>query len=286
MAGGPLGSPDNPAYLDPFTEIVAFSGLGSQFITFALNIIRSPTIDYQRGRFDLMGVDSGPVDEITGENVATQCRYVWSSRRILRRNWNGTIWTEIADQDKEPIIPAFHGRSGGDWKTLDSKKAPTVSGLPTLPQTIPLAGVVGQVGRGDFFAPQARWDDLEITGSNTFGDFMAPGGTGNYARVGSVTIRMIGLAPSGGNPSIVGVVPEGGFVSVSGNYPVVQQPLTINLGGITVTDGKNKKKQWKAFAASKRQGSPSTLGTKVPPDPGAMMILCARTTDKKIFPRG
>lgn len=271
MADGALGSPERPAYLDPFTEIVGFRGLGSQYIIVSLAISRASTLAYQQGKAERQGVDSTPISESDGLNDATQCRYIWTSQRP--KIVSGTTWV---DQSDEKPIPTLQERSDGGWST-SSKKAVKIGGLPSLPTTVSLSGVVGATGRADLFAPQVRWDDVGATGSNTFSEFQAPGG-GSFVRTGTVTIRIIGAARVAAN---LGFIPEGGFVTHSGVYPVVQQPLTISVGSITVTEGK---RQWKGFAACKVPGSRPPESALLPEGPGAMMILCAGKGNKKAFP--
>lgn len=278
----PYGTDARPAYLDPFHTIVAIEGFGSQFIAVPLRIVRAATLDFQRFKFDRQGVDSGPQDPISGLADAIQCRYIWASCRPLLGGWTGTQWTTCLD-GKEPPVPEIRVRGGGsDWRTVDEGPQPTITGLPSLPKTVALSGMLGTtpLAEAEIFAPQARWDDLTVTGSNTFADFTSPNG-GNFVKVGSVTIRIIGLAPGGAET--VGVIPEGGFVATNGIYPVVQQPLEIAVGGVTVV---SKGRTWKGFAASKRAGGRPSISALLPEDPGTMWILCASSKNKQIFPPG
>lgn len=277
----PYGTDARPAYLDPFTTIVEIGGFGAQFISIPLAIERAATLDFQRFKFERQGVDSGPQDEISGLAMALQCRYIWASRRPVLSGWTGTQWTTCED-GKEPPVPEAAARgAGSEWRPIEGPQ-PKINGLPSLPTTVGLSGVLGTtpLALAIIFAPQAHWDDPVVTGGNTFGDFTSPDG-GNFVKVGSVTIRIIGLAPGG--PETVGVIPEGGFVANDRNYPVLQQPITIAVGGVTVV---SKGGTWKGFAVSKHAGGRPSISGLLPEHPGTMHILCARTSNKQIFPPG
>lgn len=278
MADGALGSPDRPAYLDPFTEIVGISGFGSQFVVVPLAIARASTLAFQQGKVELQAADATPGNNVTDEppTIATQCRYIWQSQRPTIVS--GTLWR---DQDENPPVPTLQARSEGSWKTIKKKRL-KISGLPNLPTTVPLSGVLGTspLARADLFAPQAHWDDLPgAAGSNAFSEFPAPGG-GSWVRTGAVTIRIIGQPAGDADRRFI---PEGAYVPLGGVYTVTQQPLNISVGGITVTDGK---RTWKGFAACKVPGSRPPESPLLPESPGVMQILCAGPKNKRAFPRG
>lgn len=308
MAGDLYGSDAKPAYLDPFHTIVEVGGFGSGLLTFPLAIHRGPTISFQQGKFDRQSCDWAEehVSPDTPQDTnplshflhATQFRYIWASQRIELSGWTGTTWTTAKDADAPPIAD-FRTGGGGEWgEQLAGSNAPKITGLPSLPVTRSLNNVLGSRGvpgeSGERFSPQAEWVPVEGPAL----DERPPGGitTKAFRKVTKATIQLRGIKVtptslrflstdlrSYRTEVAIGIDVLGGPIASSGDYPSTFEPLEISLAGITVT---HKSRIYKAVGCVDVPGRRPSGTALAPREPGALYVLCARTTDRKWFPRG
>jgi hypothetical protein len=306
---GPGESIDPPWRLDPLQEIINVHWKDeAEGWIFPINIVSRASLGFhQTGRdgfqfFAPMGHEYRRNDgtglpghgSLTGmiNTYLTGFTYMWSTQTPEMEFGSFGPWIDRSANHPIPI----------GFVDVDT----VYTGLPSLPQERPVAGVqyVGTAvvsgANSTNYAPTAQWEDP--TGEQLLDEPLAPNNI-PWRRGTSATIRMIGVAASASGLSFdyeFGIAPDGteaiipaeemgftgpgaGLVTNSGEYPATFEELEISLAGVTVTkDGVI----YKPVAVSHQPGSRPTVagGHLMPPRTGIIWVLCKPADDPEWFP--